>query len=67
MEIGEAIIPPLKAISQPRAIEAEWVEERCAQVVDVDGVFGQIVPDVIALALNIKRRLDALPSADEVH
>src|SRR5438105_1552505 len=49
-DVGQAEIAALETIGQPLVIEAEEVQERGLEVVDVHGIFGDVVAKIVRLA-----------------
>jgi hypothetical protein len=58
VNVGQAVVPALEAISQTLVVDAELVQDRGLQVVDVHGVFGRAVTKVIRCPIG-NARLDA--------
>lgn len=53
MHVGEPEIPALEAIGQFRVIEAEKVQDRRLEIVDVDLVAGSLEAEVVAGAVDM--------------
>src|SRR5438132_12353941 len=50
--IRQPKIPSLETVSQPRMIDAQQVQESGIEVVDFDRVFGDLVGEVVGLAVS---------------
>ena len=62
--VGQAEVAALEAVGQPRVVEAEQVQHRGVQVVDVDPVLDDVEAEVVGLAER-DARLD--PAAGQPH
>ena len=62
MHIREAIVAALESEGEPRVIQAELVEQRGVQIMNVDGIAGDVVAEVVGLAVH-----DAGPDAAAGH
>src|SRR4051812_20973020 len=51
VHVGEAEIAALEAVGEPLVVEAELVEERGVEIVDVDGVFDGVEAEVVGAAV----------------
>jgi hypothetical protein len=51
MDIGETVAAALKAEGQFRVVDAQAVQQRGVQVVDVDGILGDVVAVVVRAAV----------------
>ena len=51
MHVGQAVVAALELERQPRVVDAEQVQDRRVQVVDVDAVLGDVVAEVVGLAV----------------
>src|SRR6185312_16071222 len=49
-DVGEAEVAALEAVGEARVVEAEEVEDGGVEVVDVDGVFGDVEAEVVGFA-----------------
>ncbi len=58
MHVGQAELPPLELVRQPRVVEAEQVQQRRVQIVDVDAVVRRVETEVVGRAQR-DARLDA--------
>ncbi len=47
VDVGEAVVAALEAVGEPGVVEAEQVQGGRVQVVDVDGVFDDVVAEVV--------------------
>jgi len=61
MHVGQAEVAALEFVSQSFVVNAEQVQQRRLKVVDVDGIFGGVVGEVVRLA----ERKTALHAAAE--
>ena len=52
MDIGQAVIAALMAIGQEFVVDAEQVQHRRIQVVDMDGIFDDIVREIVRFAVD---------------
>jgi hypothetical protein len=50
VDIGEAVVAALEAIRQLPVIEAELVQDRRLQIVNVNLILDDVVADLVALA-----------------
>ena len=50
MDVGEAEVASLKTVGQLRVIESKEVQHRGVQVVHVDGVFDDVVAEIVGAA-----------------
>ena len=57
-DVGQAVVAALELERQPRVVDAQAVQHRRVQVVDVDRVAGDVVAEVVGLAVG-HARLDA--------
>ena len=48
--VGEAEVPALELVGQPRVIDAQAVQDRGVQIVDVDRILRDVVAEVVGLA-----------------
>src|SRR4051812_42825112 len=55
MHIRESEIPSLKAVRQPLVIDAQPVQYRCIEVMNVDRVLGDVVAVVVCFAVDEAR------------
>ena len=55
MHVGQAVVAALEAEGQPRVVEAEQVQQRGVQVVDVDRVGGDVEAELVGLAVRVAR------------
>ena len=51
-DVGQAEVAALEAVGQPRVVEAEQVQDRGVQVVDVDLVLDGVEAEVVGLAVG---------------
>ena len=51
-DVGQAEVAALEAVGQPLVVDAEQVQDRGVQVVDVDGVLDGVVAEVVGLAVT---------------
>src|SRR5260221_9475986 len=58
VDVGEPVVAPLELERQPRVVDAQAVEDRGVQIVDVDRVARDIVAEVVGLAVG-QATLDA--------
>ena len=63
VDVGQAEVAALEAVRQPLVVQAQAVEQRRVEVVDVNGVADDVVAVVVGVAVG-DPRLDA--AADEV-
>ncbi len=49
-DVGQAEVAPLEAVGEPRVVDAEQVEDRGVEVVDVDRVLDDVPAEVVGLA-----------------
>lgn len=52
MHVSETKLTTLETVSESGVIESEAMENRRLQVVDVDGVFGDVEAEVVGRAVN---------------
>lgn len=52
VDVGEAEVPSLEAEGEFFVVDAECVEDGGVEVVDMDGVFDNVVAEVIGLAVD---------------
>ena len=52
VHVGQPVVPALELVGQPRVIDAQAMEDRGVQVVDVDRVAGDVVAEVVGLAVG---------------
>ena len=50
VHVGQAEVAALELVGQPRVVDAQAVQDRGVQVVDVDGVVHDVVAEVVGLA-----------------
>src|ERR1041384_6846954 len=55
VNVCEPVLTALKAIGQPFVIETEAAQNRCLEIVDVDGVFRDVKGKVVRLAVDPSR------------
>ena len=55
MHVGQAVVAALEAVGQLRVVEAEQVQDRGLQVVDVDLVLGDAEAEFVGLAVRDTR------------
>ena len=53
VDVGEAVVPPLELEGQLRVAEAQQVEHRGVQIVDVHGIFDGVVAELVRRATVI--------------
>ena len=51
MNIGQAIVPTLELKRELGVVNAQAVQDGCMEVVDVDGIFGDVVAEFIGRAV----------------
>ena len=51
VHVGQPVVAALELEGQPRVVDAEQVQDRGVQVVDVDRVGGDVVAEVVGLAV----------------
>ncbi len=51
MDVGQAEVAALEPVGQLRVVDAEQVQDRGLEVVDVDRVLGDVVAEVVGLAV----------------
>ena len=51
MHVGQAVVPALVLERQPGVVDAQAVQDRGVQVVDVDRVRGDVVAEVVGRAV----------------
>jgi len=47
VDVGEAVMATLEAVGEALVVDADLVQHRRLQVVDVDGVLGDVVGEVV--------------------
>ena len=52
VDVGQAVVAALELVRQPRVVDAQAVQDRGVQVVDVDRVLGDVVAEVVGLAVG---------------
>ena len=52
MHVGEAELTALIPVSESLVINAEQVQDRCLPIVNVDGVFDDIIAEIIRLTVG---------------
>ena len=62
VHVGQAEVAALEAVGQLRVVDAEQVQDRGVQVVDVDGVVDDVVAEVVGLAVARCPRLMPPPA-----
>ena len=50
LNTGQLLIKPLKLVGESLVIDSHAVEDRCIKVVDVHGIFGDVVAEVVGLS-----------------
>ena len=55
LDAGQALVEPLVAISEPAMVEPQKLEHGGVEVADVDGVFDDVVGEVVGLAVDRAR------------
>ena len=55
MDVGQAVVAALELEGQPGVVDAQAVEDRGVQVVDVDRVLDDVVAEVVGLAVGDAR------------
>ena len=55
MHIGQAEASALELVRQPRVIDAEAVQDRRVQIVDVDRILDDVVAVIVGLAVSQAR------------
>ena len=58
VHVGQAVVAALELVRQLLVVDAEQVQDRRLEVVDVDGVLGDVVAEVVGRAVG-DARLDA--------
>jgi hypothetical protein len=53
MHIGQAIIAALKAVREADVVHAEQMEDGRVQVVNVNGVYNNVVAEVVGFAVDV--------------
>ena len=53
MHVGQAVVAALEAVREPRVVEAEQVQQRGVQVVDVDRVGDDVEAEIVGLAVRV--------------
>jgi hypothetical protein len=53
VDVGETVAAALEAEGQFCVVDAQAVEQRCVQVVDVDGVLGDVVAVVVGAPVSL--------------
>lgn len=49
MHVGEPEIPPLEPVREPPVVDAQTVQDRRLQIVDVDRILDDVVGQVVGL------------------
>ncbi len=52
VHVGQAEVAALEAVGQPLVVDAQAVQDRGVQVVDVDRLLGDVVAEVVGLAVD---------------
>ena len=52
VDVGQPVVAALEVVGQPFVVDAQEVEDRGLEVVDVDGVLGDVVAEVVGLAVG---------------
>src|SRR5262245_26377185 len=52
MHVGQPEVSPLEAVRQPGVIDSQAVQDGGLEVVDVDGVFHDVVAELVGLAVG---------------
>ena len=52
LHVGQPEVAALEPVGQPGVVDAEQVQDRRVQVVDVDGVLDDVVGEVVGLAVG---------------
>src|SRR5438045_3815314 len=53
MNIGQPIVPAFVAVSQALVVDPEVLQQRRVEVMHAHGVFGDVVSEIIGLAMDI--------------
>ena len=51
--IGQAVVAARVAVGEPLVVDAEQVQDRGLQIVDVDGVLDDVVAEVVGAAVDV--------------
>ena len=52
LDAGQPLVEALELEREPRVVDAQAVQDRGVQVVDVDRVLGDVVAEVVGLAVG---------------
>jgi hypothetical protein len=55
MDVRQTVVSPLKTMCQSSVVDSHLVQQSCIQIVNMDGIFNDVVTEVVGLSVNESR------------